>query len=118
MPTQLEKLIAAQERAEQQKHEAERRAKLAKKQIAELQRKERNHRLIVRGAYLEKLFREPEILTDEDVFKILEHAFGTPYVREHLTDFLAKKHQEAAAASSAQAEVEPRAMGATTGADT
>ena len=51
MPTQLEKLIAAQERAEQQKHEAERKAKLAKKQIAELQRKDRNHRLIVRGAY-------------------------------------------------------------------
>ena len=96
MPTQLEKLIAAQERAEQQKHEAERRAKLAKKQIAELQRKERNHRLIVRGAYLEKLLREPEILTDEDVFKILEHAFGTPYVREHLTECLKnaiKPHQ-------------------------
>jgi len=61
MPTQLDKLIAAQERAEQQNHEAERKAKLAKKQIAELQRKERNHRLIVRGAYLEKLLREPEI---------------------------------------------------------
>lgn len=118
MPTQLEKLIAAQERAEQQKHEAERRAKLAKKQIAELQRKERNHRLIVRGAYLEKLLREPEILTDEDVFKILEHAFGTPYVREHLTDFLAKKHQEATVVASSQEGVEPKAMGAATGADT
>ena len=118
MPTQLEKLIAAQERAEQQKHEAERKAKLAKKQIAELQRKERNHRLIVRGAYLEKLLREPEILTDEDVFKILEHAFGTPYVREHLTEKKKKKHQEATVVASSQAKVEPMATGATTGADT
>ena len=103
MKTRVDRLRAEQERAEQQKHEAERKAKLAKKKLTEELRKERNHRLIVRGAYLEKLLREPDMLTDEDVFRILDHAFATHYVRDHLTDFLTKKHQEATKETTVQA---------------
>ena len=50
MDTQMEKLLAAQERALQQKNEADRKAKQAKKQIEDLKRKRRTQRMIVRGA--------------------------------------------------------------------
>ena len=49
MDTQMEKLLPAQERALQQKNEADRKAKQAKKQIEDLKRKRRTQRLIVRG---------------------------------------------------------------------
>lgn len=91
MSTQMEKLLAAHERAEQQKHDAERKAKLAKRQIAELQRKERTHRLIERGAYLEKKMREPDLFTDEEIFRFLDYAFNTPFVRDELEKQLRSK---------------------------
>ena len=50
MDTQMEKLLAAQERALQQKNEADRKAKQAKKQIEDLKRRRRIQRMIVLGA--------------------------------------------------------------------
>ena len=72
MTTQLDKLLAAQEKATQKKHEAEQQEKRIRKQISDLKSKERTHRLCTRGAYLEKLLLEPEALTDEEVFELLE----------------------------------------------
>lgn len=95
MPTQLEKLRAAQEKAIQEKHEAAQREKRYKQQIADLERKQRTHRLCTRAAYLEKLLLEPEFLSDDDVFKFLDYVFNTPYVRDRLKVTLAAKHNEA-----------------------
>ena len=94
MTTQLDKLLVAQERATQKKHEAEQQEKRIRKQISDLKDKERTHRLCTRGAYLEKLLLEPEALTDEEVFELLGYAFNTPYVKEHLKAILDAKHRD------------------------
>ena len=71
MTTQLDKLLAAQEKATQKKHEAEQQEKRIRKQISDLKDKERTHRLCTRGGYLEKLLLEPELPTDDEVFELL-----------------------------------------------
>ena len=91
MDTQMEKLLAAQERALQQKHEADRREKSLRKQIAELKRKERNHRLITRGAILEKFIPDAEALSDDEVLALLSELLNTPDSQRRLTAWL-KKH--------------------------
>ena len=92
MTTQLDKLLAAQEKATQKKHEAEQQEKRIRKQISDLKDKERTHRLCTRGAYLEKLLLEPEALTDDEVFELLGYAFNTPYVKDRLKAILEAKH--------------------------
>lgn len=91
MNTQMEKLLAAQERALQQKHEADRKEKNLRKQIADLQRKERNHRLITRGAILEKFIPNAESLSDDDVLALLSEIINTPETQHRLTAWR-KKH--------------------------
>lgn len=78
MDTQMEKLLAAQERALQQKNEADRKAKQAKKQIEDLKRKRRTQRLIVRGAILEKFIPDVETLSDDDVSALLSGLLNKP----------------------------------------
>jgi len=107
MSTQMDKLLAQQAKAQQKLHKAEMEEKRLKKQIAEVQRNERTHRLCTRGAYLEKVLIEPELFTDEDVFRILDYAFTTPFVKDELAKRLDKKRKEATekqAAEAAQAE--------------
>ena len=77
--------------------------KRLKKQIAEVQRNERTHRLCTRSAYLEKVLIEPELFTYEDVFRILDYAFTTPFVKEELAKRLVKKRKEAAVKQAAEA---------------
>ena len=78
MDTQMEKLLAAQERALQQKNEADRKAKQAKKQIEDQKRKRRTQRLIVRGAILEKFIPNAETLSDDDVSALLSGLLNKP----------------------------------------
>ncbi len=93
MTTQLDKLLAAQEKATQKKHEAEQQEKRIRKQISDLKDKERTHRLCTRGGFLEKLLLEPEALTDDEVFELLGYAFNTPYVKDRLKAILEAKHR-------------------------
>ncbi len=92
MTTQLDKLLAAQEKANQKKHEAEQQEKRIRKQISDLKDKERTQRLCTRGGYLEKLLLEPEAFTDDEVFELLGYAFNTPFVKERLKAILEAKH--------------------------
>ncbi len=94
MTSQLEKLLAAQEKATQKKHEAEQQEKRIRKQISDLKDKERTHRLCTRGGYLEKLLLEPEALTDDEVFELLGYAFNTPYVKDRLKAILEAKRRD------------------------
>ena len=103
MSTQMDKLLAQQIKAQQKLHKAAEDDKRIKKQIADLQRNERTHRLCNRGAYLEKLLVEPELFTDEDVFRFLDYAFGTLYVKDEFNKRLEKKRREAKAAAEKQA---------------
>ena len=103
MSTQMDKLLAQQAKAQQKLHKAEMDDKKIKKQIADLQRNERTHRLCTRGAYLEKVLIEPELFTDADVFHILDYAFTTPFVKDELAKRLDKKRKEAAEKQAAEA---------------
>ena len=60
MTTQLDKLLAQQERVTP-KNTRLSKEKRIRKQISDLKDKERTHRLCTRGAYLEKLLLEPEL---------------------------------------------------------
>ena len=103
MSTQMEKLLAQQTKAQQKLHKAEEDDKRIKKQIADLQRNERTHRLCTRGAYLEKLLVEPELFSDEDVFAFLDYALSTPYAKTRLNSILETKRKEAAEKQAAEA---------------
>ena len=103
MSTQMDKLLAQQAKTQQKLHKAAEDDKRIKKQIADLRRNERTHRLCTRGAYLEKLLVEPELFTDEEVFRFLDYAFGTLYVKDELMKRLEKKRKEAKAAAEKQA---------------
>ena len=92
--TQMEKLLAAQERALQQKHEADRKEKNIRKQIADLQRKERNHRLITRGAIVEKFIPNAESLSDDDVLALLSELINAPDAQRRLAAWLRKHSDE------------------------
>ena len=50
MSTQMEKLLAAQEKTQEKLRRAQEEEKQLKKRIAELKRNERTHRLCTRGA--------------------------------------------------------------------
>ena len=58
MSTQMEKLLAAQEKTQEKLRRAQEEGKQLKKRIAELKRNERTHRLCTRGGYVEKLLAE------------------------------------------------------------
>lgn len=103
MSTQMEKLLAQQAKAQQKLHKAEMDDKKIKKQIADLARKERTHRLCTCGAYLEKLLIEPELFTDDDVFAFLDYAMNTPYAKTRLSSMLEAKRKEAAEKQDAEA---------------
>ena len=76
----IEKLLAAQQKAEAQKRKAEQ-LKAAKHKISMQRNKERTHRLCERGGHLEHYLPEPELLTDEDVFLLIDYFFSSPRVR-------------------------------------
>ena len=108
----MDKLLAQQAKAQQKLHKAEMDDKKIKKQIADLQRNERTHRLCTRGAYLEKLLVEPELFTDEDVFAFLDYALNTPYAKTRLNSILEAKRKKAAEKQAAEvAKAEEKVAG-------
>lgn len=94
MDTQMEKLLAAQERALQQKNEADRKAKQAKKQIEDLKRKRRTQRLIIRGAILEKFIPDADALSDDDVSALLSGLLNKPDNQRWLKTWREAHHAE------------------------
>ena len=60
--------------------------KVFSKMLKELDRKRRAHRLIERGAVLENYLRNPLILTNEQISKILSVAFSQDDVQRVLLD--------------------------------
>ena len=103
MSAQMDKLLAQQAKTQQKLHKAAEDDKRIKRQIADLRRNERTHRLCTRGAYLEKLFVEPELFSDEEIFRFLDYAFDTLYVKDEFNKRLERKRREAKAAAEKQA---------------
>ena len=78
----IEKLLAMQQKAEAQKRKAEQQLRAAKHKISIQRNKERTHRLCERGGHLEHYLPNPELLTDKDVFLLIDYFFSSPRVRE------------------------------------
>ena len=97
MTKRMDQLLEKQKKLLEKKKQAEADEKAVKKQIKELVRNERTHRLCNRGGYVEKLLAElgaPE-LSDEEVFGHLQYALNTPYAKTHLANLLETKRKAA-----------------------
>lgn len=90
----IEKLLAMQQKAEAQKRKAEQQLKAAKHKISVQRNKERTHRLCERGGHLEHYLPNPELLTDEDVFLLIDYFFSSPRVRELTEQMTASRRGE------------------------
>ena len=90
----IEKLLAMQQKAEAQKRKAEQQLKAAKHKISLQRNKERTHRLCERGGHLEHYLPNPELLTDEDVFLLIDYFFSSPRVRELAEQMTASRRGE------------------------
>ena len=75
-----EKINDTEERLRQLKNQEK---KILKQDIIK-RRKERTHRLITRGAILESLIENAEVLTDEEIKILLEEATKTKEFKETL----------------------------------
>lgn len=64
----------------------EEKSKLLTKQIADLSRKQRTHRLCVRAGMLEGFFKKPELLNDEQIMDVLRLAFRQPEVKKYVAE--------------------------------
>ena len=76
------KLTAAKHREERLQHELKR-----------LTRSERTHRLCTRAGMLEAFLREPTILTDDDVMKLLTFIFHSEAVQKKLNMLIEKRKE-------------------------
>ena len=90
----IEKLLAMQQKAEAQKRKAEQQLRAAKHKISIQRNKERTHRLCERGGHLEHYLPNPELLTDEDVFLLIDYFFSSPRVRELVEQMTASRRGE------------------------
>ena len=90
----IEKLLAMQQKAEAQKRKAEQQLRAAKHKISIQRNKERTHRLCERGGHLEHYLPNPELLTDEDVFLLIDYFFSSPRVRELAEQITASRRGE------------------------
>ena len=90
----IEKLLAMQQKAEAQKRKAEQQLKAAKHKISIQRNKERTHRLCERGGHLEHYLPNPELLTNEDVFLLIDYFFSSPRVRELVEQMTASRRGE------------------------
>lgn len=105
MTKRMDQLLEKQKKLLEKKKQAEADEKAVKKQIKELVRNERTHRLCNRGGYVEKLLAElgaPE-LSDEEVFEHLQYALNTPYAKTHLANLMEARRKAAAEAEGTEA---------------
>ena len=105
MSKRMDQLLEKQKKLLEKKQQAEAEEKAVQKQIRELTRSERTHRLCSRGGYLEKLLETlgATELTDEEVYGYLDYALNTPYAKKALEKLLETKRMAAAKAEGTEA---------------
>ena len=105
MSKRMDQLLEKQKKLLEKKQQAEAEEKAVQKQIRELSRSERTHRLCSRGGYLEKLLETlgATELTDEEVFGYLDYALNTPYAKKALEKLMETKRMAAAKAEGTEA---------------
>jgi len=80
----LTELRADVEKGTQRKKYYENEIRIKEQQIKHLTRAERTHRLCSRGGMLEKFIERPDILSDEQIMKLLTFVFHKDDVQEML----------------------------------
>ncbi|MBQ9262707.1 MAG: DUF3847 domain-containing protein [Clostridia bacterium] len=103
MSKRMDQLLEKQKKLLEKKQQAEAEEKAVQKQIRELSRSERTHRLCTRGGYLEKLLVEPGLFSEEEIQDLLDYAFGTPFVKDRLAKLLEAKREAATEAEGTKA---------------
>ena len=63
--------------------------RILKHQQIELDRKKRSHRIFTRGAMLEKFLRQPLMLSNDQVYRLLQIAFNSENVQKAEADLIA-----------------------------
>ena len=82
--TDLAYLRSEKSKAEQKLRSCQHREKILERQMSELNRRERVHRLCTRAGMLEIFLKEPTVLTDEDVMEPLTFIFQSEAVQKKL----------------------------------
>ena len=80
-------------KAEQKLRSCQHREKILERQMSELNRKERVHRLCTRAGMLESFLIEPEDLTNDQVMELLKIAFRQPEVALALAKMIHDLHE-------------------------
>ena len=86
----FEELTAEIEDGKKKLRQFENREKLLRQKLSREERRERNHRLIVRGAVFESIVPEAKNMTDEEAAALLRLALTSEPARE----FLRKRAEE------------------------
>ena len=79
-----EELTAEIEDSKKKIQQYENREKILRQKLSREERRERNHRLIVRGAVFESIVPEAKDMTDEEAAALLRFALTSEPVREYL----------------------------------
>lgn len=80
--SELERIDQEIRKAKDEERHYRQQKKILAHQGKKLERKARNHRIYVRGGMLEKFLREPLLLTNDQVFRILQESFSHDSVRD------------------------------------
>lgn len=91
----LERLLEERQKAEAALHKAQARLKAKTDALTKEADRQRTHRLCTRGGHLEKFLEEPELLTDEDVCKLIDYLFTSNRVNDLVQDMLRIRRGEA-----------------------
>ena len=78
----------------QQKNASKERAAREKKALAEKERKERNHRLIERGAILESFIDNPTDFTNEEIREMMEKTMTTDFMKRYIEEIRNRHNQK------------------------
>ena len=79
-----EELTAEIEDGKKKVRQLENRAKILQQKLSREERRERSHRLIVRGAIFESIVPEAKAMTDEEAAALIRLALTSQPVREYL----------------------------------
>lgn len=81
----------------QQINASKERATREKKALAEKERKERNHRLIERGAILESFIENPTDFTNNEIKEIMEKTMTTDFMIRYIEEVRIRHHNTSSA---------------------
>lgn len=90
-PARLEQQIR---RAQSQERYFQQQKRILLHEQSQLERKKRNHRIFTRGGMLEAFMQKPLLLTDDQVYRLLQTAFNTKEVQAMEAEILSEVIRE------------------------